>query len=233
MMPQSSYDTIAHEYYDEGHVTSRNFDDTTVAAISDLNIAFRRGVILELGAGRGRAREFLNVGPERVVQLDNSEEMFGLPNREECMLKVLADACNVPLASGQFAAVVAFLADPFFGLNSMSEAYRMLVRGGKLLLTVPSYDWASALREELGIDVMTTRFQLLGTEKHVVLPSLVHQSSRIQEILETCGFSDVQISSHTVPNTVENVSPDIQNPAQSLGVTFTELSVIQVVRATK
>src|SRR4051812_25894381 len=113
-MPKSSYDSIAREYYSDGHVTSRNFDSTTHSALKEMPFAFpTHGLVLDLGAGRGRVKEYLGVPPSRTVQLDNSDSMLGLPEREDCLLKVLADACSIPLASQQFSTVTGFLIDPF------------------------------------------------------------------------------------------------------------------------
>lgn len=232
-MPQSSYDEIASEYYDDQHITSRNFDATTVNAIASLAIAYPHGKVLELGAGKGRAGEFLRIEPNRVVQLDNSQAMFDLPAREDCLVKVVADACRIPLASRQFDVVVGFLADPFFGLASISEAYRVLNDRGQLFLTLPTYDWAIQLRTRLSIDVMTTRFRKIGTEEIVVLPSLVHKPERVGEMLALCGFRNIEIKDHSLPATVASISPDIRNPAQAQDISPYDLPIIHTVRAIK
>lgn len=186
-MPNSGYDGIAEEYYQPGHRTSRNFDEATTALLSRLRITVRDGSVLEVGAGRGRALEFLDVDPSRVVQLDNSEAMLQLQPRERSLLRVHADACQIPLIGQQFSAVVGFLVDPFMGLDFLAEAYRMLVVGGLLLLTVPTRVWGKPLRDQLGIDVMTTRFKVLGTEKTLILPSLLHSPERLTEMLSLSG----------------------------------------------
>lgn len=232
-MASSSYDEIASEYYDAGHVTSRNFDATTAHAVRELNVQFKRGKILDLGAGRGRVCEYFKVKPDRVVQLDNSQRMFEIPGREDCLLKVVADACEIPLADGQFDAVIGLLADPFFGLDSMGEAFRMLDTGGQLFLTLPTLKWAEKLRGGLAIDLMSTRFKKLGTEERVVLPSIVHSEAMVREILSYTGFTDIEICSHPVPRSVEVVSRDIEGPASMLGVDKYALEVIHTVRATK
>ena len=192
-MPQSGYDIIANEYYDVGHVTSRNFDHTTTAALTHDPFPCDAGLMLELGAGRGRATEFLGVDKTRLIQLDSSEAMFALPNREPCGLKILSDACRIPLVSQQFAFVVGFLVDPFMGLDCLGEAFRMLKDGGRLLLTAPTKRWGDALRSKLKIDPMTTRFKILGTEQTVELPSVLHTPDRIREMLETVSYTHLTL----------------------------------------
>lgn len=229
-MPKSSYDEIAAEYYDPGHVTSRNFDSATRVALREKPFKAPDGLVLEVGAGRGRATEFLGIEASRIVQLDNSEAMFALKEREPSFLQVHADACNIPLVSGQFSSVVGFLVDPFLGLDCLAEAYRMLADQGQLLFTVPTREWGEGLREQLGIDVMTTRFKLIGTEKIVRLPSLLHHKSRIFEMLKVSGFKDIEISDHCLPKDEEKVSPDISSVCKSRQVKAHELPIIYIVR---
>src|SRR5437764_10900298 len=94
-MPNSGYDRIASEYYDQGHQTSRNFDVATVRALAREPFVRSPGLVLEVGAGRGRASEFLRIDPGQVVQLDSSEPMLELQPREPSLLRVHADACRI------------------------------------------------------------------------------------------------------------------------------------------
>lgn len=232
-MPQSGYDEIAAEYYDDDHMTSRNFDAATIKAIADWGITYNGGKVLELGAGRGRAIEYLSVPPEELVQLDSSDAMFALTDREPCSLKVVADACHIPLASEQFNLVAGFLADPFFGLDCLAESYRMLAHGGSIFFTLPAHEWATRLRKLIEIDVMTTRFRKLVSEEVVVLPSLVHTTAKIEEMLQFVGFRKLEVHEHSLPDGHEPVSPDISKPAREMGVGVYGLHVITSVRAHK
>lgn len=226
-MPKSSYDEIAMEYYSSGHVTCRNFDLTTKAALGNKPIDDVPGLVLEVGAGRGRANEFLGIPSSQIVQVDNSQAMFALKDREPCLLKVLADACSIPLASQQFDAVVGFLVDPFLGLNSLAEAYRLLASGGKLLFTVPTYEWGARLRNSLHIDLMTTRFRKLETGESVILPSLLHTEDRLHKMLYTIGFEKIEMEQHCLPEGEFQVSKDIE----ALGRDFRAVPIIRVIRA--
>ncbi len=232
-MPRSGYDQIANEYYDARHVTSRNFDNATRCALETAPFPVRPGCLLEIGAGRGRVGEFLGVDSSRVVQLDNSEAMFELPGREECSLKVLADACHVPLVSRQCSTVVGFLIDPFIGLECLAEAHRMLVPDGGILLTLPTQRWGTTLRASLGLDVMTTRFKLVGTESAIVLPSILHAPAQLRQMMEIVGFRDIEILDHAVAKDDKSVSPDISSVCTELKVDVSELPIIHTVRATR
>jgi ubiquinone/menaquinone biosynthesis C-methylase UbiE len=198
-VPQSGYDQIASEYYDGRHITSRNFDRATQTALANQEFTAPEGLVLEIGAGRGRSTEFLHLPSSRIVQLDNSEKMLILNPREPCLVRVHADACRIPLVSHQFAAVTGFLVDPFLGLDSLAEAYRMLVDGGRLLLTTPTKVWGEPLRKRLKIDVMTTRFKLVAREGIIILPSILHSSERINEMLHLIGFRSIRVTAHPLP----------------------------------
>ncbi len=233
-MPKSGYDAIASEYYDPGHVTSRNFDHTTREALREAPFAVPpEGLVLEVGAGRGRANEFLGIAGDRIVHVDNSEAMLNMEHREACLLKVFADACDLPFSKGQFSAVVGFLADPFLGLDCLAQAYKVLVDGGALLLTTPTLRWGRTLRQELGLDVMTTRFKILGTEKIVSLPSLLHSAERLREMLEHTGFTGIEILDHCLPESENPISPDIERACALENVGIHELPIIHSIRAKK
>lgn len=232
-MQPSAYDVIASEYYDTGHITSRNFDHATQLALRDHPFHVPdTGLVLELGAGRGRATEFLNLPAARIVQLDASAEMLTLPTREPSLLRVLADAQCIPLMSAQFAAVVGFLVDPFIGPRSVAEAHRMLVPGGRLLMTTPTQAWGTALRRKLNIDVTTTRFRLLGTEQTVVLPSLLHSPDELTSMLTSAGFRDISVLAHAVPPNEEPLSKDIEDACDSPDLARA-LPVVHTIRATR
>lgn len=232
-MAESGYDLIASEYYDNGHITSRNFDEITKKALISVRLNVGNGLVLECGAGRGRAAEYLNLPSKQIVQLDASAEMLNLKEREDCLLQVHADACSIPLSSEQFCGVVGFLVDPFLGLDFLKEAHRVLQSDGELLLTTPTNEWGEKLRKSLGIDTMTTRFKVLGSENTVVLPSNLHSKDRLVEMLNHIGFKEVKVVGHSLTGDMNPISPDITNVIDNLEDKHTELPIIYVIRARK
>ena len=233
-MPQSGYDALAHEYYDPGHKTSRNFDVASAAALKELNVSLpRSGLLLEIGCGRGRSVEYFGVSPRRIVQLDASERMLSLEPRERCVLRVHAHACAIPLYSGQFAGVLGFLIDPFIGLAALAEAFRMLQPGGMILATNPTLEWGLPLRKQLNIDPASTRFIMLSTKSILKLPSTLFSRKQLEEMLKRVGFSDIAISSHCLPHHVQDISEDISKVARIEGKGVHKIPIINVIRATK
>ena len=227
------YDVVAAEYYDERHVTSRNFDAATRAAVSSMDLRGpRQGLVLDVGCGRGRCTEFLRVPGNRIVQLDNSLIMLNMPGREAALVRVLHDAEELPFPDGQFTCVAAFLCDPFLGLNFLHEAHRVLKLGGLLIGTTPDLSWGVALRDGLGIDRMTTRF-LLNDGSTEAIPSALFEPAQLREMLRRVGFDEarIPISRHRLPNDVPSVSPDILGPAANLNIDPHDLDILTVFTA--
>lgn len=227
-MPYAPYDLIAGEYYHESHKTSRNFDQTTLAAFESIKPDIpKKGLVLEIGAGRGRCQEYLSLDAKRVVQLDSSRAMLELQPREECLLRIVHEAEKLPFLDNQFVCVAAFLCDPFLGLDFLAESYRVLTSNGIFIATTPSYEWGVALRSDLGIDNMQTRF-VTHAGTRVVVPSVLIPIARLSEMIEFVGFKkpETMIRSHRLPMTAEPVSPDIEQPASKLGVDPYSLDII-------
>lgn len=231
-VPPTPYDAIASEYYEAIHQTSRNFDAATRTGLAARRPDIPPGVVLEVGAGRGRATEFLGIDSGRVVQLDNSTAMLDLEPREDAYLRVLHDAEQLPFPHGEFSAVLGFLCDPFLGLNFLTEARRVLKDGGILILTTPSHRWGSALRQSLDVDAMETRFVLKNREV-VKVPSALYPVSQLLQMLEAAGFepSNTQARSLTLPEDVVPVSADIAVPAARLGLPVHELEIVDLIEA--
>jgi len=151
-MSEAPYDRIASEYYLPEHQTSRNFDRTAMAALASVRaLVPRDGLILEVGSGRGRSCELLEIDPRRVIQLDNSVRMLEVEPREDCALRVLHRAESLPFLNDEYACITAFLCDPFLGLEFLGESHRVLRKGGFLIATTPAYEWGAPLRNELKI----------------------------------------------------------------------------------
>ena len=233
-MTIAPYDMVADEYYESIHKTSRNFDQTTVSALAHVrSLVPAEGLILEVGAGRGRSCEFLGIDGRRVVQLDSSPRMLALATREESLLRIVHSADKLPFMDGEFACVTSFLCDPFLGLNFLAEARRVLRSGGLLVATTPAYEWGAPLRASLGLDLYSTRFVTKGGK--VIVPSVLVPITRLREMLLAVGFleKDIGLSSHKLPLGEAPVSDDISGPARQLGRDPHDLEILYSVVATK
>jgi SAM-dependent methyltransferase len=229
-MTPSPYDPLAGEYYDPAHKTSRNFDRTTSVALEPLKERVPAdGLVLEVGAGRGRCNEFLGIDPKRVVQLDSSEKMLSIDPREPCLLRVVHPAEELPFVDETFAVVTAFLCDPFLGLQFFKEAFRVLRSPGFLIATTPSYQWGARIRHKLRLDIGTTRF--LTKEGEVQTPSTLAPRAQLEEMLQVAGFMPAAIE--VVSSSTDPISQDITAVATELKVAVGALEILDVMIASR
>jgi SAM-dependent methyltransferase len=229
----AAYDDLASEYYSDRHVTCRNFDVTTITALKSICPQVPSdGLVLDVGAGKGRVNEFLGVDPTRTIQLDSSANMLALDDREESLLRVWDDVTDMPFYDGQFSCVAAFLFDPYVGLNFLGEVHRVLRAGGLFIGTNPSAKWGHTLRDDLGIDRNETRFvDVNGVTRRT--PSLLVPTERLAEMVRYCGFSNITIRSFTLPPGHQPVSHDIARVATLLKKDVYELEVLDIVLASR
>jgi SAM-dependent methyltransferase len=232
-MHQVSYDLVADEYYDERHKTCRNFDTTSKNAMQKLaSLIPSDGHVLEVGCGRGRLREFLSIPGERVIQLDSSRRMLGLPDRDNCLLKLHADATAMPLYDEQFSAVVGLLVDPFMGLLFLAEAFRVLRPRGILILSTPTPEWGHALRGSAEPDASYAKFAVKSKDP-VLVPSTLIPKEQLQAMLTLTGFDDIEITEHALPAGTRPISPDIESVAVKKNLKVHDLPIIYVICARK
>jgi ubiquinone/menaquinone biosynthesis C-methylase UbiE len=201
-MTIAPYDAIADEYYEAAHKTSRNFDEATTSALGPVrNRISADGLVLDVGAGRGRCCEYLAIDSRRVIHLDNSSRMLQVTPREHSLIRVVHQAEHLPFLDEQFSCVTSFLCDPFLGLNFLAEAYRVLKRGGLFIATTPAHEWGNTLRTILKMDKHSTRF--ITREGKVVVPSVLVPITQLREMLSRTGFTqqDLSVTTHTLPRT--------------------------------
>ncbi|GAG14779.1 unnamed protein product, partial [marine sediment metagenome] len=219
-MKYSPYDLIADEYYDDFHKTGRNFDEASLVVLQNIkDMLPNDGPVLDVGSGKGRCNEYLDIQSDRIVQLDNSKRMLELEPREECVLRIHNSAEDLPFLNSEFTVATAFLCDAFLGLNFLSETFRVLKDGGFFIATNPSFIWASTLRKKIGIELQSTRFK---TKKGTILkaPSVVVSKEQFLEMLVVSGFNKdcIEITEHCLPRSSQTISQDIQIPADELNI---------------
>jgi ubiquinone/menaquinone biosynthesis C-methylase UbiE len=231
----SPYDKIASEYYDVTHITSRNFDETTRLALRELEFDIPNdGLVLEIGAGKGRTNEYLTIDSGRIIQLDSSKKMLSLEPREKSLFRMHADAIDMPFMDESFSVVTSFLCDPFLGLEFLSQAYRVLKKEGVLIFTTPSFSWGKALRDKIGIEINETRF--ITKEKNAIkVPSILIKTQQIKEMLTHIGFQEknIELKNLYLPENIEQISKDIIASAESQKKSPTEIELINLFYAKK
>jgi SAM-dependent methyltransferase len=229
------YDLVASEYYSDSHQTCRNFDCATKAALKQRPIELAdRGLTLELGAGRGRANEFLGVSSERIVQTDASLAMLALRDREPSLMRLCCDGRNTPFVSEQFSIVCAFLYDAFSGEEVLTEVHRVLVSGGTFVGTLPESRWGHTLRHELGLAPDETRFRLRDG-RIATVSSLLWDDDQVAAHAKAAGFREIHIEHARIVLDVAAgpISRDVSSVAARLNVPIDTLDLVQIIKLRK
>lgn len=229
----SSYDLLADEYYDPRHITSRNFDAATNAYLRRAGCGLPSvGLILDAGAGRGRATQFCNADPRRTVQVDISRSMLVLSGREPTVARVQCDAQVLPFRDASFAAVTAFLFDPFNEPRFYEGVSRVLIAGGRFLGTLPHEKWGRSLRAIRGYSINKSR--MIKRDGSVVeRDSFLLSEAEIRRQIEAVGMVVDDLVALCLPADEEVVSPDIVAPATQLGIDPHELAIVTLIAARK
>jgi SAM-dependent methyltransferase len=231
MMTMSSYDEIASEYYLERHITSRNFD----AATLNSRLLIKRylpldGLVLDLGAGRGRAEEYLGIRHSRITEIDLSEKMLHLTPRGKSHDRIQSDALNLPFNSSSFSVVAAFLYDPYNKPALYQEISRVLSPGGVFLGTLPHYEWGKMLRKIRGYEFEVARF-VKSTGGYATLSSFLMNDLTLKQELTQAKMEVIMMESLCLPQNIEKISPDIVAPAGLFGLDPKSLPIVKLIVA--
>lgn len=232
-MDSSDYEPIANEYYDTRHITSRNFDDATTAFCREFDCPVpSKGLVLELGAGKGRTGEYCGVNSSRVIQIDISRTMLFRNPREDCFQRIRCDAIRLPIRSSTVSAVTAFLYDPYNKAELYVEIHRVLKDGGIFVGTLPRHTWGITLRKVLGCDQNRTRF--LRRDGYLVeLDSFLMSDAEIDQVVGQAGLTLREMYDLCLPSCIQQVSEHISIPAASLGLSVYALPIVKFIIAKK
>ena len=231
MIIMSNYDEIASEYYSERHITSRNFDAATCSG----RLLFQKylpssGLVLDLGAGKGRAEEYLGISPNRIIEIDLSAGMLHLNPRGKSRDRIQSDALRLPFASSSFALVAAFLFDPYNKTKLYREVSRVLIPGGVFIGTIPKYEWGKTLRRIRGYQFKAVRF-VKNTGGYALLSSFLMRDSTLHRELKEANMRAMNMDNLCLPASIEKISPDILAPADKLHLDRKDLPIIKLIIA--
>lgn len=229
----SSYEVIANEYYDDRHITSRNFDAATLAFCNSFEFGIpNKGPILELGAGKGSTGEYCRVSPHRIIQIDVSRTMLLINPREACLSRINCNAMNLPISPSSVSAVTAFLYDAYNKQELYFEVSRVLRNEGLFIGTLPHAKWGTALRRALKYHRDRARF-ITEEQQLIELDSFLTDDQEIAQVVVRAGLTLKRTYDLFLPTGVERVSRDITLPASYLGLTAYTIPVIKLVIAQK
>jgi len=98
--------------------------------------------ILNAGAGTGDVLEILDKFGKNYI-IDINKKALSLVDKKLCKEKLVADVCNLPYKENFFDVVIC--SDVFEHIKkdkkAVEEIYRVLKKGGKLIFTVPAFQY--------------------------------------------------------------------------------------------
>lgn len=161
----SDYEVLGEEYYTDAHQTSANLRAGSSAILSRWipDAAKQAGTVLDIGAGDSVVAPFLASGPERGQTLLIADRAGSMLAHSRTWRPVGAqllqcDATRLPLSSGSIGLVVSSLGDPYNVVEFWREVARVLQRGGSVMFTAPSPEWAYEYRRAMLQDVQVAEF---------------------------------------------------------------------------
>lgn len=229
----SSYEVIANEYYNDRHITSRNFDAATVAFCNNFDFGIPNECpILELGAGKGCTGKYCRVSSHRIIQIDISRTMLLLNPREGYLSRINCNAMDLPISPSSVSAVTAFLYDAYNKQELYFEVSRVLRNEGLFIGTLPHSKWGTALRHALKYNADRARF-ITKEQQIIELDSFLMDDQEIVQVVVKAGLTLKQTYDLFLPTDVERVSRDITVSASYLGLTAYTIPVAKLIIAQK
>jgi SAM-dependent methyltransferase len=232
----SSYDAIADEYYNDFHLTSRNLDQASHVFFSKFSLFHKKQkIVLELGAGRGKTQEYLNIKPDNIVQTDLSEKMLSFSSKENFLNKIQCDSLCLPFLNDSFSIITAFLYDPFNLKDLYIEIARVLKENGIFLGTLPHPKFALTVRKKLGINRNKTFLKRYtsSSEEYVRLNSYLMTELEIKKVMGENNLNLINIYEILLPKKVKNVSNHIITAANELKLTPYTIPILLVIVGVK
>ena len=234
-LARHAYSLIGAEYYDAAHITCRNFDATLDAYLERCEPRLRTGCrYLEVGCGRSRLVRYSRSGLHLIL-VDICETMLAHSLRfgARCASPLLGSAFRLPFREAAFDAAFAFLADPYMHAAYVTELYRVVAPGGRIVQIVPAYEWGAPLRAERRSPAHFSHF--FRGAREAFGPSFLLQKSDLVELVGSAGFRDIHLADLFLPSIVpvESISPDISAPADLRGCSPYALPLLTVVEAVR
>lgn len=226
-----SHELVASTYYDSRRITVRNFEVATWRKFREVAPKLPVcGRALELGAGRGNLGRLCGVPPSRIVHTDISISMLKHVPREPARYRLCADGRRLPFCDASFTVVAAFLYDAYNFSDLYREVYRLLAPGGVFLGTLPHSVWGQAFRSRLGLPLDKARFPN-SDGSWTEVDSVLATDWEIIKEAEEAGFDRLTLEDCCLPDDVNDVSPHIRAAADALGMTVTDVPIVQLVVA--
>lgn len=197
MNRMAKYSVIADEYYDgTRHPTCANFREASSVIVHSMLGPLLPARILEVGAGRSIAADYLLAGSHRLETLvitDSSEEMLAhsIDLESHGAELIVADARKIPKAEKSIDVLISSLGDPYNDFEFWKEAARLVRPNGHVIFTAPAWEWAMNFRQSEGSNSDEAMF-VSKDGVSFVLPSFVYSAPAQIELITAASFAVIE-----------------------------------------
>lgn len=221
---RQGYSKAADDFTEQKRITTRNFHEISARFFVE---AFKRFVtpktkLLEIGPGQGWLMQTTQPVFSEYSCLDISHDMA---KRNACLNVATGSVRCVLFPPETYDVVVASLADPYLYPEAISEIGRILKNGGHFIFSLPSKEWATALRGDTS-ELNKTRFILESGEQAEVY-SFTFSLSELTRLMDICGFNEVEAFSSTGAEIIgREISPAITQAAINAHKSVCDLEIV-------
>jgi hypothetical protein len=215
-----AYDALASEYYDTVlHPTCADFRWGSNALLEELLPHPAGRSICEVGAGDSLVAAWLQRYRRSLDGLfltDESAQMLAHSRRWEQhgARTAIARADALPVRDGSVDLLVGSLADPYDNQAWWREARRVVSSVGRVVLTTPSFAWASRFRPSAHEPRDTARF-VLRDGAVVDVPSLVREPAAERALIASVGLHVLAEYAITYGELPTPTSPKLESLSES------------------
>lgn len=191
----SAYELVADEYYDnQKHPTCHCFNRLSRLYLErQIPEPLGDNKILEVGSGDSSVAAILHArgySLERLIITDASPKMLEYSKKWKhygAKLRV-ADAHCLAKSCSNVSLVVASLGDPYNTVDFWREASRVLQPNGKLIFTLPSFEWAARFRSRNEVNSFHSAEFQLKDGSILDVPSFILPLNFQIQMIEEAGY---------------------------------------------
>jgi len=221
---RDGYGKAADYFTEEKRITTRNFHELSAAFFTATFSEYVNldSKVLEIGPGQGWLSNtvFPNCGSYTCIDISDA-----MANTNSTNDKVISSVRCIESKLEIYDVIVASLADPYFYPEAICEIARILKYGGYFIFSIPSIEWASALRS--GEREHNKTSFILDSGECAEVFSFTFSSDVLESLMDSCGFQKIRLTSGTGEGLLgKEISTAITKAADNINKSIANLDVV-------